>query len=40
MKEVSSSLASLKKKHDVVYKQVISMEKDLEKVKKEILALE
>jgi len=36
MKEVSFSLAELKKKHDVVKKQVIQKEKSLEMVRKEI----
>ena len=40
MKEVSTQLASLKKKHDVVNKQVLKMEGNLDKVKKEIQALE
>lgn len=40
MKEVSFSLAELKKKHDVVKKQVIEKEKNLEEIKKEIQQLD
>ena len=36
MKEVSFSLAELKKKHDVVKKQVVEKEQSLERVRKEI----
>lgn len=34
--EISSSLAKLRKKHDVVKKQVLKMESNLEKIRKEI----
>lgn len=40
MKEVSGSLADLKKKHDIVKKRVIEKERDLETVKKEIQQLD
>jgi type III secretory pathway component EscV len=40
MKEVSMSLAELKKKHDIVKKRVLEKEKELETVKKEIQQLE
>lgn len=36
MREISGSLAKIKKKHDVVKKQVIAMEDQLDRVKKEI----
>ena len=39
MKEVSFSLAELKKKHDVVKKQVVEKEKSLELIRKEIAQL-
>jgi len=40
MKEVSVSLAELKKKHDIVKKRVLEKERDLEIMKKEIQQLE
>ena len=40
MKEVSGSLADLKKKHDVVKKRVLEKESDLEQIQKEIQQLE
>ena len=40
MKQVSFSLAELKRKHDIVKKQVIEKEKNLETVRKEIQQLE
>ena len=40
MKEVSFSLAELKKKHDIVKKQVVEKEKNLEEIKKEIQQLD
>lgn len=40
MKEVSGSLAELKKKHDIVKKRVLEKEADLEQIRKEILQLE
>jgi septal ring factor EnvC (AmiA/AmiB activator) len=36
MREISQQLGKLKKKHDVVKKQVNAMENNLSKVKKEI----
>ena len=40
MKEVSGSLADLKKKHDIVKKRVLEKEGSLEQIRKEILQLE
>lgn len=40
MKEVSGSLAELKKKHDVVKKRVLEKENELEEIRKEIQQLE
>ncbi len=40
MREISQSLGKLKKKYDIVKKQALKMEQDLDLVKKEIKQLE